>query len=178
MPNIKKTELQIDHKFDPAGCRHYVNGLPYVMHCHHYMSLYTQLANDCSFIDAKKLLTETSEDTFYEVLSAYYKEHCMEYLADRITIAEKYYSAVGLGKMKIICAGPDSGEVELIHSHVEEGWIKKWGKYDKPVNFVTCGYLTAMFSAIFNKAARSYSAKEIESAVTGADKSKLIVVAN
>ncbi len=30
-----------ERTFDPSRCRHYINEVTSVMHCHHYVSLYT-----------------------------------------------------------------------------------------------------------------------------------------
>lgn len=172
----KHTDLVIDHLFDPRTNRHYLNKALTVLHCHHYASLYTQLADDISMLDGKKLLAEVAEDTFHDILVTYYEEHNLTHLADRITIAEKYYAAIGLGQMKVCAAGLVSGKVRLLHSHVDEGWIKKWGKRDRPVNFITQGYISGTFSALFRKPLRSYSVSEVQSMVTGSDQSIFNVV--
>ena len=72
MAEFSKTVLKIDHKFDPISKRHYLNDIQSVYHCHHYTSLYTQLA-----IDAKEteLLALSAEESFFEVLSTYYKKN-------------------------------------------------------------------------------------------------------
>ena len=111
MATNKKTDLIIERRFDPIRCQHTVNGHVHVLHCHHYLSLYSQLAEDCGMLDARKLLTEVAEDTFYGVLAGYYREHNLEGVADRIAIAEQYYAFTGLGQMKVLAAGRDSGEV-------------------------------------------------------------------
>ena len=54
---------------------------------------------------------------------------------------------------------------------MDEGWIKKWGKRDKPVNFITQGYLCAAFAAVYNQPQGSYKVSETQSIVSGADKS-------
>ena len=95
-----------------------------------------------------KLLAEAAEDSFFQVLSDYFRQHHIEDVADRISIAEQYYAAVGVGKMEVKCAGPESGEVELVYSHVDQGWIKKWGNHTKPINFITWGYIAALFAAV------------------------------
>ena len=178
MAIMKKTEIVLDHRFDPKACRHSLNGDVYVLHCHHFATLYSQLAEDCGMLDGKKLLAEVAEDTFFNVLSEYYCKNGIVDVADRISIAEQYYAATGLGQMKVICAGTDAGEVELLHSHVDEGWIKKWGKRDKPVNFISWGYIAGMFAAVFGRAARSFRVHETASIVSGAPRSKFEVVAN
>ena len=174
----RQTEIVFDHKFDRKRCRHILNGKVHVLHCHHYATLYSRLADDCGMLDGKKLLAEVAEDTFTDLLSGYFKEHCIKNIADRIAIAEQYYAATGLGQMKVLCAGYESGEVELLHSHLDEGWIKKWEKKENPVNFMTCGYIAAMFNAVFELPRRSFRVKEMEGIVTGAERSKFNVVAN
>ncbi len=151
MALMKKTEIVLDHQFDRKTCRHTLNGELHVLHCHHYATLYSRLADDCGMLDGKKLLTEVAEDVFFDLLIKYFNEHAITSLPDKFTIAEQYYAATGLGQMNVVCAGPESGEVELLHSHVDEGWIKKWDKRSAPVNFITSGYIAGMFSAVFER---------------------------
>ncbi|MBN1942467.1 MAG: hypothetical protein JW849_04145 [Phycisphaerae bacterium] len=178
MATKKAAKLVLDHKFDAETCRHYLNKQLVVLHCHHYASLYTQLAMDCSMLDAKQLLAECSEDTFLEVLTAYFREKNVTSLEDRIAIGEQYFASTGLGKLTVQCAGADSGEVRLDFSHVDQGWIRKWEKTDQPVNFIGLGYVSALFAAVFDLPARSFRARETESIVMGCDHSTLEVVRN
>ena len=161
-------KLQMQHTFDKERCRHEINGLTSVLHCHHFATLTTQLANDCHLMNAKKLLMECAEDTFHLVLTDYYRRHNVTGLAQRIQVAEQYYAEVGLGKMKVTYAGPCAGEAVFEHSHVDEGWIKKFGVTDKPVNHIGCGYVTAVFSAVYDRGKREYRAKEVQSIACGA----------
>jgi hypothetical protein len=177
MATFKRTELVLDHDFDPVPCRHSINGWTMVLHCHHYSTLYTQLADDCGFMDARTLLAQVAEDSFYEVLVDYFEEFEIEELRERIGIAEQYFAALGLGKLSVTFAGPDAGEAQLSHSHVDQGWIKKWGRRDKPVNFIGCGYIAALFAAVFDRAPRAYNVREVQSIVCGSDKSKFEIVA-
>ena len=164
MSQFNETTLILDKKFDPKICRHYLNGQVSVLHCHHYSTLYTQLAVDAGETD---LLADVAEDTFYNLLTSYYKSHNIDNIEDRIDIAIQYYATVGLGKMQVNFLGDESGEVELLVSHLDKGWIKKWGNYDKPVNFITVGYIKGMFSAVFCKPTKTFKASEIKSIVMG-----------
>jgi hypothetical protein len=171
-------ELLMDHQFDPVTCRHTLNGRNVVLHCHHYASLMTQLANDLGMLDGKALLAAVAEDTFHGMLRDYFAAHCAELLPERIDLAEQYYAAMGLGRMAVVCAGTDAGRVELLHSHVDEGWVKKWGQREEPVNHITRGYVAALFAVLFGRAPRSYSVVETQSIVSGAAVSRFNVVAN
>lgn len=177
MSFYQKTELELRHHFDPMSCRHYLNNHLTVLHCHHYASLYTQLAMDCSFLNAKKLLAECMEDAVYPMLTEYYREHCIDKIEDRIKMAEELYAAMGLGKMEVRFMGPYSGCVILKYSHVDQGWIKKWGPYSQPVNYITAGFIAATFSAVYDKSPRSYTVTENKSIVCGEAESEFAVVA-
>ena len=67
----KKFEFEIDHRFDQNSDRHYVNGACTVLHCHHYATLCTQLADDAKEFEGERLLKEAAEETFYGVLKDY-----------------------------------------------------------------------------------------------------------
>lgn len=176
MADFIENSYVIEHRFDPFFCRHYFNDYLTVLHCHHYSALYTQLAMDCEFIDAKKMLSDSIQETAYPVLMDYYEDNGIEEMEDRIKIAEEYYSALGLGKLKILCLGRSSGIAELTHSHVDEGWIKKWGKHDKPVNYMSAGFIAAAFAAVLDAPIKSFKAVETESIVMGSEKSRFNVV--
>lgn len=170
---MKTTDYE--RSFDPRHCRHIIEGRVTVLHCHHYSTLYTQLADDCSLLDARGLLARAAAETFYPLLAAFQAKHGITAVADRIAAAERYYAFSGLGRLKVVAAGPDSGEAELERSHVDEGWIRKWGRRDKPVNFITQGFLAAVFAAVFDGRPEQYAVKEIASIVAGQPRSCFLI---
>jgi hypothetical protein len=170
-------ELVIKRRFDRQHCTHLVNGQPFVIHCHHYLVLLAQLADDVSMLDGGTLMAECAEDVFFRVFNDYFHEHVTETIIDRFSLIEEAHRSMGLGKLHVVCAGPESGEVELTSSHVDQGWVAKWGERDEPVNFLTRGFIAAMFCAVFNRSTRSYRVTEIESIVAGAPQSRFEAVA-
>lgn len=164
MNQFKTNQLILDKKFDAARKRHYLNGQLTVLHCHHYSTLYTQLAIDAG---ETELLTSVSFNTFYKVLYDYFKNNEIQSTDEKIDIASQYFSAFGLGKMEINYFGDVSGEVVLTSSHLDNGWIKKWGNSDKPVNYLAAGYIKAMFSVINENPVDNYKVKEIKSIAMG-----------
>jgi hypothetical protein len=176
MARFIETELILDHRYDPKASRHYLNNQLSVLHCHHYATLYSQLADDLEFVDGKKLLADIAEETFYSILQDYYNTNSIEALEDKIIIAEQYFAATGLGQMNVVYIGHESAKIELVHSHVDEGWIKKWGKRQAPVNFIAQGYIAALVSLANSKPAKNYQVTEEESIVSGAERSLFKVV--
>lgn len=168
--------LDIKHTFDDTTFRHSINGHGFVLHCHHYMSLTTKLAEDFADLGAVRVLAEVAEDTIRPVFESYVKEHGITAPADRLQVGCEYFAFMGLGTMTA-SGGAAGGEVTLPHSHVDEGWVQKWGKHDKPINHFTRGYVAAMFAVAFDKPARSFEAAETASIVMGAPQSVLSVKA-
>lgn len=166
--------LNIDFTFDDKTYRHYMNGFASVMHCHHYLCLTSKMALDFGDLNAAQILNEVTEDTMRPLFDEYINTNGIAETKDKLLVGMEYYSAMGLGKMK---ASIDSngGEIQLMRSHVDQGWLKKWGKHPEHVNFFTCGYIAAMFAAATNKPARSFVVTETESIVSGSSVSKFQV---
>jgi len=175
MPEYVREDFKIEHSFDRKRCRHEIAGRTAVLHCHHFATLISRLANDCRLLDAKRLLAECAEDAFRSALSDYFKKHTVIGLKDRIHIAEQYFSAVGLGRLRVKCAGYCGGQVILEHSHVDEGWLKKWGEAKVPVNHIGRGYVCAAFSAFYDRPRREFQARETQSIAQGAEVSIITV---
>jgi len=166
--------LQIKHTFDEETYRHSINGHEFVLHCHHYMTLTTKMAEDFAALGAVQVLREATEDSIRPVLDSYFAEHGVTSPEERLAIGAEYYAFMGLGLMEVTGTAVGGG-VKLDHSHVDEGWIKKWGKHSKPINHFTCGFVAAMFAATFSRPARSYNVTETASIVMGAPESVLVV---
>lgn len=165
-------KFKAEKNFDFKAKRFYLNTEPTVLHCHHYTTLLTQLANDAAKFNGPQIMFSTTEETFYPILYKYIKENNVVSYEDRASIVEQYYAYIGLGLMKI---NLKEHSVELIHSHLDEAWIKKWSITDKPVNYITQGFLSAAFSAITNNNLGMFDVKEIQSIACGAETSKFII---
>ncbi len=173
MATFIKNELKIRHDFDPKTKRHYDNGVLTVRHCHHYSSLYSQLAIDAN---ETELLKDSASEAFREILSDYYEKNNITAIADKAELACRQFAAMGLGTMKILNINEHSGEVELLSSHTDEGWKKKWGVYDKPINYIGAGYIEAVFEVILDSPPKSFLAEETQSIAMGAETSKFKVI--
>ncbi|MBN1593412.1 MAG: hypothetical protein JW941_09240 [Candidatus Coatesbacteria bacterium] len=166
MANMIKNTVKYDHFFDEGTKRHKINGIQSVLHCHHYTSLYTQLAIDAG---ETGLLTECARDAVRDILDNYFAANPeVDSIQKKIEIACQYYALVGLGTMKVHFLGDYSGSVEVLSSHTDDGWMKKWGQYDRPVNYISAGFIEAMFEAVLGLPAGAFLAKETQSIVMGA----------
>ena len=172
----KKIDLVVKRTFDPKICRHFMNGDVQVLHCHHYATLYCQLADDAKMFDGKSLLRKAAEMSFAPVLRKLMQAADVTAAADKIRIAEEYWRYAGMGKLQFERVGEMSAAAVMEKSHVDEGWIKKWGKREAPVNFIGQGYLAAAMAVIYDLPNGSYLVNENASIVSGADVSRFTVV--
>ena len=166
--------LELKHTFDEKTYRHFLNGTHIVLHCHHYMSLTTKLAEDHDDIGGTRILAEVAEDSVRPLFDEYIKSHSLAPGDARLKMAEEFYSVMGMGRMAVT-GNETTGKVVLSRSHVDQGWQKKWGNHTKPVNHFTRGYIAAMFGVAFDKPARSYKVTETESMVMGNASSTFVV---
>lgn len=159
--------LKLDFSLDNETYRHFLNGFPVVMHSHHYLALITKLAEELADVDGAQLLRDVVEDTMRKIFDDYIVANGLTSPMDKCNVGREYYSVFGLGKL-VVTGSESGGEVRLLRSHIDEGWVMKWGNSPQPVNHFTCGYIAAVFAAAFNKPARSYTVSEAASMATGA----------
>lgn len=165
---------QPEQAFDRSRMRHLVNGTVNVLHCHHYAALMTQLALDAEQFDGPELLMKASAEAFFAPLAAYFEKHGIAGAADRIAIAEQNFAFMGLGQARFECA-KGAASVTLPHSHVDEGWMKKWGPRTQPINHIGRGYIQAACAAISGLGSpHGVRVAEIQSIVCGASVSRFV----
>ncbi len=166
--------MKLDFTLDNQTFRHYLNGHAVVMHSHHYLALITKMVDEMSDLGGPQILADTVEETMREIFDDYIKNNNLTSPQDRCNVGREYFSVFGLGKM-IISGNENGGEVRLSHSHIDEGWKRKWGNSDKPLNYFTRGYIAAMFGSAFNRPLKSYVVTETASIAAGDSESKFVV---
>lgn len=158
--------------FDFDQKRFYLNEQATVLHCHHYTTLLTQLADDAKKFDGPKIMFAAAEESFYPILIEYFKKHNISEPESRTSIVEQYYSYIGLGLMKL---DVENNSAELFHSHIDEAWQQKWTSSDKPINYLTQGFLAAAFCAITDNNTGMFNVTEVQSIACGGKTSKFII---
>jgi len=166
--------LKLEYSLENETYRNFLNGHPVVMHSHHYLALITKMVEEMGDIGGPQILTDVVEETMLVIFNDYIQKYSLTSPMDKCNVGREYYSAFGLGKM-IVTGSEKGGEVRLVHSHIDEGWVQKWGPHNKPINHFSCGYIAAVFEAAFNKPAKSYSVTETASMAVGETEGKFIV---
>jgi hypothetical protein len=151
--------MQVEYTFDDKSFRHFMNGFEVVMHCHHYLTLTTKLAEDFSEFGGIRILNESVEDAIRPLLDDYVQKNQVPAGAERLAVGARFYELMGMGLMS---ATGDAavGQATLTRSHVDQGWLAKFGPADRTLNYFTCGFLAAVFACAFDRPARSYQVVE------------------
>ncbi|MBK8013038.1 MAG: hypothetical protein IPK13_16995 [Deltaproteobacteria bacterium] len=169
-------EFKATQHFQPEKARQYINDASSVFHCHHYATLITQLADDAKSFRGPELLAQAAEEFAFRELSKYFEKNGITEPRERIEVAESYCGFVGLGSIRLELHGA-GGAAEMRHSHVDEGWVKKWGKRDNPVNYIGQGFIAGACEAVTNAKLGSFAVREEQSIVCGQPASKFTISA-
>lgn len=164
---VRKRELEIVERFDPDTCRQYLNECCSVLHSHHYAALISQLAEDADDFDGIYHLRRAAEDTFHEVLTDYFHQHEVVALEDQVAFTEQYWETVGMGQIRFKCVEKYAVGAEMDFSHVDQGWLEKWGKRHKQINFITQGFVAAAAALFAGRPPGSFTVRESRSLVAG-----------
>lgn len=162
-----RTQLEMDERFDPAVSRRYLGDHWTTIHSHHYAVLYTQLADDAVDFDGIYHLIRASEDTFHDVLRGAFENRGLKELTEKIAMAEAYWRSVGMGELRFQGVGKYAVTAEMVHSHVDRGWLDKVGESQKPINFIAQGFMAAAASLFSEKPVRSFAVRETRSIASG-----------
>lgn len=166
---MEHVSLVLKHDFDPERCRHSLGGTQIVFHCHHYITLSLRLAQELGFADGRQIMRDSTEDAIAPVLRKIFADHGAVDTQTRLSLASQYFSYIGLGKMEVEEATPDGGILRFPYSHVDQGWVAKWGRSEEPINYVAEGFASALFASVFDQPPRSYMAKQNGSIAMGHD---------
>jgi len=161
-----KMELNVTFDFDNDTYRHRMNGAFSVLHCHHYLCLTTRMAIQLKSMGGIDILKSTAEDTLLPLLQDYVTQNNIKDPEARLQVGVSYYAIMGMGKMNAV-RNEKGGTVQLLRSHIDQGWLKKWGRTEGHVNYFTCGYISAMYAVAEGRPPGSFSVQELKSIVSG-----------
>lgn len=162
-------QFAIEHHFDPVQKRHYLNNTLSVIHCHHYASLMVQLADDAKEWKAPEHMRSAFAEATYDMLLTAYQTQKVEAISDKILIAQDLFRYLGMGKITLDYTAKTA---EISISHVDEGWLSKWGPSEYPINFLGQGFIIAAFAAMSQTKITNWTVVETQSIVCGAKTSQ------
>ena len=110
--------FKAEHRYNPKNSRHYLNNCSTVLHCHHYVSLITQLALYTDQFSGEIILKDTAEDVFYSVLRDYFEANLVQSPEDKVEVARDYYRYIGMGLIDFTVTATNI-QAKMEYSHVD-----------------------------------------------------------
>lgn len=167
--------LDLKHSFDNITNQHFHGNFSVVLHCHHYMSVFIDLANEFEGKGGPETMIDAAAETFGSFLRLYFLNAGIRDPKERVNVAEQYWKSIGMGVIKIDTNGKDSAKASMDYSHVDEGWLKKGKRTSKPINYITQGFLKGVMQAVHGGTIDNYRVTETNSLALGARKSEFEV---
>ncbi|RME91775.1 MAG: hypothetical protein D6767_04505 [Candidatus Hydrogenedentota bacterium] len=152
-------------------------GEPLVFHCNHYnLFLQRTIEDTGEYIDAETILVDGAVSCTYSMLNRLFEKN-PKYRDPkiRLEIASAIYSQLGFGLLPIHELTEDGGVVHTKITHYSYGWLKKWGKRDKPVDYFTRGYLIAALAQAYFLPPGAFSCKQTKCLSMGDEQNEFVL---
>jgi hypothetical protein len=160
---------------DVSRAKRYINADPTPIHGALAALIVMKLALETRAGDMPLFLVDAMEEAVYLALKWIFLAAGETTAERRRTITEDHFRLSGLGLLSISSIGLEGGGAILSRSTLDESWISRWGKSQKPVNVLAAGYLAGAFAALTGQGLRSFAAKETKSIVMGDPVSEFVV---
>lgn len=167
--------LDLRHYYDETTSQHFHRNFKVVLHCHHYMAAFIDLAKEFEGDGGPETMMNSAANAFGSFLRLYYLNEGIRDVQERVKIAEQYWKAIGMGLITIETNDSSRAVASMDYSHVDEGWLKKGKRTMSPINFITQGFLRGMMQAVYGGRAQDYKITETNSLALGARKSEFVV---
>jgi len=142
--------MSFQKKYDKINCKHYLEGVHFVLHCHHYNSLLHRAIARTPYIDGKKFIYETSSKEFYNTIKQICSKKGVSGGKNAINVAEELYKTLGFGDLDMSGLTQHGGKVVSYASHLATGYLTKWGRQNIPVDDFGKAYAAATWAVAFN----------------------------
>ncbi len=156
-----------------------LDGAMVYLHCHHYNCGLIKVLEDIEGIRARDIIVQSAAEEFYTNFSEYIKKYLMEKTDfEKLNAAEDLYRFMGFGRIDLSGVNDKGGMVYANSSYYVIGWLAKYGRRDKPLCYLTCGFLSGVLSAVYLKPLDYYKVIEKHCMITGHSHCEFIVSVN
>lgn len=154
--------MNFKKSYDKNACKHFLEDIHFVLHCHHYNSLMHRAITKTPYLDGKKFIFNISAQEFYKALKHVCSNQRATSSSEIIKIAEALYKALGFGDLKMSNLSNSGGRVQSPTSHLSTGYLNKWGKQEEPVDDFGRAYVAASWALAFGHEVKSCKVEQIK----------------
>ena len=137
---------------------------PLVFHCNHFNVFFQRTVEEAiAFldIDASLLQKKAAFMSAYSIFQGLSEKNPqITSIEDKLLIASQLYSFLGYGLLPLKDLSKEEGEICTPITHYSLAWREKYGKRKKPVDDLTCGYISAVLSWVFEEEPGIYEVEQ------------------
>lgn len=167
--------FDLEPDFDEKSGLVSIEGISMVIHCHFYNVFLLQAIETATYVDGRAILIRSSEESVNKQLIGYYDRKGISDEKTRISIAADMFKVFGVGLLDFSNINGSGGTVTSKSSHVARGWKEQIGTREKPVDYISCGFIAGALAAVYNKPIGTFKVNETECLVQGKEKCKFEV---
>jgi hypothetical protein len=139
---------EFQRHYDKDACKHFIEDVHFVFHCHHYNSLVHRALCKTPYLEGKKLLLEVAAEEFFFILQKICNNKRIKGTAT-LNVAEELYRYIGFGEIELTNLSATGGTAQSPSSHLATGYLYKWGKQVAPVDDFGLAFAVAAWAVAF-----------------------------
>jgi hypothetical protein len=156
-----------------------LDGIEVSLHCHHYNCGLIKVIEEIEGIDARSIIVRAAQEEFYDKFTRYVLNHLSDGTADeKLKTAAELYRFMGFGRIDLSGLNGSGGKAYADSSYYVTGWLAKYERRTTPVCHLTCGFLSGILAAVYEKPLDTYRVEETQCMITGQDRCEFLIEGN
>ena len=155
-------------EFEPETNILKLDGTGVSLHCHHYNCGLVKALEEMQAIDARSIIIQAAQEEFHDKFARYILNHLNNAPAEeKLKTAAELYRFMGFGRIDLSGLSGSGGKAYADSSYYVTGWLAKYERRTTPVCHLTCGFLSGILSAVYEKPLDTYCVEETMCMISG-----------
>jgi predicted hydrocarbon binding protein len=153
-----------------------LDGIEVSLHCHHYNCGLVKALEEMEGIDARSIIIQAAQEEFYDKFTRYVLNHLSDRTAEeKLKAAAELYRFMGFGRLDLSELNESGGKAFADSSYYVTGWLAKYERRSIPVCHLTCGFLSGVLSAVYEKSIDTYRVEETQCMISGHERCEFLI---
>ncbi|MDQ7787447.1 MAG: 4-vinyl reductase [Thermodesulfovibrionales bacterium] len=163
-------------EFEPEMNVLKLDGIGVSLHCHHFNCGLVKALEEMEGIDARSLIIQAAQEEFHDNFTRYILNHLSGAPAEeKLKTAAELYRFMGFGRIDLSRLSGSGGKAYADSSYYVTGWLAKYERRTTPVCHLTCGFLSGILSAVYEKPLDTYRVEETMCMISGQEQCEFLL---
>lgn len=138
-----------------------LDGVMVSLHCHHYNCGLVKALEEMEGVNAREIFIQAATEEFYiNFKNNISNDFEGKTVQEKMDAAVDLYRFMGFGRLDLSGLNESGGMAYADSSYYVTGWLAKYGRRNRPVCHLTCGFISGILAAIYGKSMGEYSVEE------------------